>query len=460
MLRRRTLGLAIALIATGCGAGDGQGDPGTDPCGSAGCDSGTVDGASDGDPLDADTGPSCGDGAWSTYGHDARRTFASDACIAGPLTASWHYAPEPPMGRMFSTAFRAVAQKDAVFLTWSATNPPYLGTTAADRIDGTGKRVWTWDSGTDANVGNWPSIGPSYFAVNDDGLYLLGLADGKKLHDTGVDWWGQTLPDAARLYVVNAMKADGPGLFVGAVDDTTKVLWQQNQHDGCGHGFGDVNGGLALDGGTLFYAPLYQTGGGGDPGFPSGVFAFDAATGTPKWNQTTKPKSAISVGASMVFGVEDPQTLVARAESDGKVVWSKTFGSVQVGAQAPVLANDLVIVATTMGVQAFTAKDGTPAWTANVNAPAYAFPSIITNGCGGNVAMGGALRTTMAAALGSNTLIVAANDGLHVLSLADGKESSKTSTTDGGFVQLHDPIVVGKTVYVVDDKGVQAFTSP
>lgn len=462
-MRRLRLAASLLVLAA-CGGDDSAASSNPDTSGSD-ASLGAPDGASAGDAA-ADAAheagpPPCGESAWTTYGKDARRTFATDGCVTAPLSVKWHYAPAPPNGRTFEQAFRAVAQKDAVFLAWMASAPPYTGTTAADRIDTTGQRVWTFDSGTDTSFGNWPSIGATTLAVNDDGLYLLGLGDGKVVHSTGVDWWGQTIPNGAGFFVVNALQADGPGIFVGAVDDTAKTVWQQNLHQMCGKGWGDVMGGIAADGGVLFYAPLYQTGTGGDPGFPSGVFAFDGAAGTPKWSMTTtKPKSAVSAGDGRVYLVEDPSTIVARSQADGAVVWSKPLAPAQIGGQAPVLANGLAIVATTQGLVAVHASDGTPAWTApKVSAAQIPFAGAIGNGCGGTVATGGAFATSMAASLASGTLVVTANDGVHLVALATGADMIAYAP-DGGAFGLHDPVIVGKTVYVIDSTGVLALAAP
>jgi hypothetical protein len=393
--------------------------------------------------------PPCGTSAWATYGHDAQRTFATDACVVGPLTQAWQYTPAAPTGRTFEAVFHAIAQVDGVFLEWMASDAPYTGTTAADRVGIDGKRVWTWDSGTDSNFGNWPTRWNNMLVLDDDGVYYLDATAGTRIATTGVDWWGQTIGDSARLYVVNAMQADGPGLLVGALDATAKSLWQQNLHQACGHGWGDVMGGIALDGSVLFYAPDYESGSMQPLSFSSGLFAFDAAAGTPKWSvTTTTPSSAISVNGGRVYLVEGGKNLVARSETDGSSVWSVAVSGA--GAQAPVQADGKVIVATSAGVLAFDAASGKPAWSASaIMAAEPAVRSIITNGCGGTIAVGGATRTSMAAALASNNLVVAASDGIHLLSLSTGMETWHGSL-EGGAADLHDPVPIGHTLYVIN----------
>jgi hypothetical protein len=351
--------------------------------------------------------------------------------------------------------FQVIAQADGVFVQWMASDAPYTGTTAADRVSPDGKRVWTWDSGTDTNFGNWLTRFGDLVVLNDDGVYLLDAAAGTKTADKAVDYWGQTAADAARLYFVNAQQADGPGLLVGAMDAKSNVLWQQNVHQMCGQGWGDVMGGMALDGPLLFYAPDYQTGTGQAPAFPSGLFAFDAASGAPKWSETSAtPSSAISAGDGRIYIVEGAK-LVARSQTDGSVVWSAAVTGA--GAQAPVLAGGRVVVATAAGVLAFDAAKGTTAWSApSITAVQPATRSAITNGCGGTVAAGGAFRTSIAAALASDTLVVTAVDGIHLLSLASGVESWH-GKPDASAGALFDPVPIGHLLYAVDGARVVAL---
>jgi hypothetical protein len=396
--------------------------------------------------------PACTTESWSTYGHDGQRTFASGGCVAPTVAVKWHYTPTAPTGRTFEAVFRALGTSDGAFLAWMASDAPYTGTTAVDRVSTDGARVWTWDSHTDTNFGNWPTLADTYLAVNDDGLNLLAPDAGTVQHSAGVDWWGQTIADPSRLYVVNQMQADGPGLFVGAVDTTTHVLWQGQLHQACGKSWSDVMGGIALDNGVLFYAPQYQFDPDAGVSLVSGVYAFDATAGTLKWTMPTTPASAISAGNALIYLVENATQLVARKETDGTVAWSVSLTGdsafLQVGAQAPVLANGLAIVATSTGIAAFNALNGSLKWTSPVIAPAYLAQSEITNGCG--TLMGnGARETTLAAALASNTLVVTAPGAIDFLSLSDG-HSLGSVQFDAGFSGAHDPVVVGTQLYVVD----------
>jgi len=311
-------------------------------------------------------------------------------------------------------------------------------------------RVWTYDSGSDANMGNWASVSGTNLILNDDGIYWVSLTDGMSATTTGVDWWGQTIADGAGgAWFVTTSKSDGPGLFVGEIDATAKVTWSANkQGTACGDALGDKIGGIALDGGVLFYAPQYSMGGTVQPTFKSGVYAFDAKTGTQKWKvDTTTPTSTISAGNGLVYLIESGN-IVARKQTDGTVGWTKPLAGA--GAQAPVIAGSIVIAASSQGISSFDAATGAPGWSTPITgAAAQAYSLTITNGCSGSQNLGAAIATTMAAAIPSGTLVVTATDGVHVLSLSTGQDTWSGKIT-GAKYTVHDPVIVGKTVYVVD----------
>ena len=464
----RTALLAICAAATACGADHSVAadDGGADATGgqdaqlqhSAGSDSTSGDAEPHDSAPDSKPAPACGTGGWLTYGHDGARTFASDACINGPLSRSWAYSPAPPSGHTLNAVQHALATSDAIYLHWAASDGAYIGTTAADRLSLAGARVWTFDSGSDANMGNWASVSSPVsvdgsvvqsLVIQDDGVYFRDLATGKARVGTGVDWWGQSIPDATGgIWFVDTSKSDGPGLFVGQLDPTAKIVWQQNkQGTMCGDSLTDQMGGIALDGGVLFYAPLYATGGAVQPTFKSGLYAFDAVTGAPRWNIASTPSSVISAGNGLVYGIE-AGALVARSQTDGSPKWSKPL--VGAGAQAPVLASGLVIVAGASAVSAFDATTGSPAWSTPVTgAAAAAYQGTLTNGCSGSQNEGAAVATSLAAAVPSGTLVVTASDGIHVLSLSTGQDKWH-GAVPGALNAVHDPVLVGDMVYVVD----------
>jgi outer membrane protein assembly factor BamB len=234
------------------------------------------------------------------------------------------------------------------------------------------------------------------------------------------------------------------------MDATAKVTWKQNaQGTACGDGFADTMGGIALDGGVLFYAPNYNAGTSGKTlDFASGVYAFDGATGTPKWKVPATPSSVISAGDGHVYLIESGTTLIARKQSDGSKDWDVAVAGA--GAQAPVLSNGLVIVGTSAGIATFDAKTGAPGWTAKMTgAAARAYTITITNGCSGTQNQGAAIATSIAVAEASKTVVVTAGDGIHVLDLTTGTEQWSGKVA-GAKTAVHDPVMVGDTLYVVD----------
>ena len=406
------------------------------------------------------TGTACGTDAWLTYNHDAARSGASDGCVSGPLTTTWRYVPAPPAGKKLNDVFNAVAQPDGVFLAWSASDDPYLGTTAADRVDLTGNRVWTFDSGTDSNLGNWPSIALGALILNDDGIYYLDLASGMKTAGNGVDNWGQTLTDGTNLYAVNDSHVDGPGIYVGAYDATCKQLWAANKYGMCRIDAGDVAGGLALDGGVLFYAPSYSPGMGVSLGFSSGLYAFDPATGKQQWFQATTPTSSITAGGGLLYLIEGGDKLVARKQADGSVAWSAT--TTGAGTQAPVrMAAGKVVIATAQSVSAYDAATGAAAWSTPLTSPAaQAFDLMFSGGCvagsgqwsgnefkdgGGHYHAGRGARQRDAG--GDRRRLE-----VHVLSLSTGA-GAWSGMPANAMGTVKNPTIVGHTVYVVDDGG-------
>jgi len=400
-----------------------------------------------------DTAPPCGSDPWITYGHDGRRTGATDGCVGSSLTTLWRYVPTPAAGKKTKRVFNAIAQTDAIYLNWAQENAAYLGTTSLDRVAKDGTKVWNFDTGTDTNLGHWPIVALGSVILNDDGVYYLDPAKGTKTNSTGVDFWGEMAFDATRLYLVNDSHVDGPEIFVGAYDGTGKKIWTQNVYGKCRIDANDMNDGLALDAGTIFYAARYLTGTGVTMPFESGVFAFDAAAGTPKWSKTTKPTSMISAGNGRVYLVEDTK-LVARAQSDGAIAWELPVTGA--GAQAPVLAGGLVIIGTTTGVTAVDEKTGVQKWTAPMPGAGAPSPSItFSGGCAGSVAEPYGGVTTIAAALASSTLVVTASDGVHIVKLTG--EAGPKLTIDKAVGTLKNPIIVGDRVYAIDSSSLLAL---
>lgn len=462
-----TAALASALAAVSCGSGGtttstgsggstgSQGTGGMTGSGGmtvAGSTTGTVSTTATGSGGSGGGMPTCdkADG-WPTYGHDAARTFASNACIKGPFTTAFRYVPTPPANETIGQIFHATTAGGVAYLKWKGHMGPYFGTPFIDAVNADGGVKWQYNSTVDSSFGQWTTVafGGAYVVNNDDGLTYLDATNGMGVHSAGVDFWGQMAPgDANTLYVVNSWKVDGPGVFVGAYDKEQKQLWAQNQISGGGQ-FNPVDstGGMAVDGATLFFAPTYT---GPDPAVitkKNGLYAFTAATGTPLWNVDTTPAGQISAGGGHVYLTESPggmAQLVARKQSDGSIDWMVPM-PMGVGAQSPVLAGGLVIVGTGAGVEAYQAATGKLAWTAaGVQALSFGLGSPPGS-------------TLMAASLATNTLVVGGTD-ITLLDLGTGALILKAKV-DKAMGSLSEPVLAGGRLWVVDGSGLLALDS-
>jgi len=112
-----------------------------------------------------------------------------------------------------------------------------------------------------------------------------------------------------------------------------------------------------------------------------------------------------------------------------------------------------VIIATATGVESRSAATGALLWR-----------SAAINGLGSYIGSIAGPTTTLAAALGSGTLIATSSyDGIHVLELTTGHELSHFALTSSTAVW--DPVIVndpvkGALLYAVDRTGLVAFSSP
>jgi hypothetical protein len=400
-------------------------------------------------------GPPANPDLWTTYGHDARRTSASNACVHTSFKELWRYPMPVTDGAFAGAPANEIADTSAVYVHMQAGTVPTVDKVSA----ATGTQSWRHHGGADFDNGNWLTLGLGYVMVDDDGVYQIDVQDGGLARTSGVDWWGQTAADTSRFYVVTTTHGDGPGAFVGAWDATKGLIWKANQQGACQPAVGDENGGLAVDGTVVFFAPRYEVGamGGGlvaDAGvaltYPSGLYAFDAATGTKKWSVQSTPKSAISAGDGHVYGIEPGPALVARSETDGSVAWSAPIQGMAaaVSTSPPVLAAGLVIVATTDHVLAFDAMTGKAAWSTMVQGAGqhgYDQNTVDFLSCPqAQEPMASLAPTTLAAATSSNTLVVTGSTAISVLSLSTGAVLG-TYALMGAF----DPVLVADRLYVL-----------
>ena len=403
---------------------------------------------------------------WTTYGHDVRRTSASLGSVTGPLSLSWAYVPQGTTGHALSSVLSAIGTADAVFVRTSLNSGYGYGISPAiDRVSPSGQHVWTYNMGTDADFGDWASLMRNRVIVNSDGTRFVDQTSGLSVHSNGVDTWGEILTDSSTLYFANDVQIDGPGIYAAAYDTAFKAR-TANKFSSCRGSASAMAGGLALNNGVLFYAPTYTV---GKPAtvlpFASGVFAFNATTGAQVAYHASTPYSRVSADDSHVYLIENAHTLVALAQSDLHVVWSATIASP--GEQAPVVANGLVIVGTSSGVEAYSASSGAKSWSSAAlsGAAAHLYSTYQGGSCGSvQIPVIPGSSTTIAAALGSRTLVVTASDGVHILALGTGTDlwhgriAGITGTASNPVI-MNDP-TRGAIVYVEDYGKLYALAPP
>lgn len=425
--------------------------------------------------------PIAGD-AWTTYGHDSRRSFASTGSINGPLVELWRYRPA---NAGVGSIHNAIATSDSVYARLQENG----GGTGMARLNPDGTQRWLSLGCCNWDRGHWHSLSPdgSKLFVNDDNIFGIATATGARFGVQRIDTWGDTLihPNGQYYYTVNMHHQLDPccsfeNVFVAAYDPSIRQLWRVWQAASSDQVYGPediLGGGMALANDTLFIAQTWNGYGGRVPTLPpNGITALNALNGSKRWFVTTTPTSRLSVDASRVYLIEGSapplcptcnaviltgSTLVARSQSNGEVLWSVPVNYPVVysnwtqngdgkwaknewrGAhvQSPVLANGLVIITTINGVEAFDAATGTRAW---IN-PA---PAIAYHDWGAQWSQ--AVNTRMAAALASSTLIVTANDGLiYVIDLTTGLTRWQGVVPSAVGVPKN-PVIAGNRLYVTD----------
>jgi len=328
-----------------------------------------------------------------------------------------------------SHATRAIVSNDALYVTGGIGPTPTIW-----RLDpATGAIVWTYVTMADSTRDNWPTLEGDKLLLVDDGVYSIDAATGHG-HRGELDAWGESLTEGLHLYAENDQYWDGYGLYVSAFDLEARLLWRRD-YDALIRFFTapDV-GGLALGDGRLVHAaqhgPLHST----------ALSAFDPASGEKVWRTSVSPESSPSIADGKVFAIErwkgeKVDRLVARTLGDGVLVWAHELPNAR--GSAPLLATGLVVVHGSDGVLAFERSSGAEVWSAALPRTTQAIQS----------------ATTMAAATGSGTLVVASGATIHLLQLSDGTERASTVPVPHAK-RLEGPVVAGSTLYVMADGAV------
>ncbi len=376
-------------------------------------------------PADPPPAPICASDPWTTYGHDAARTSASGGCIWAPLRLAWTFAPHSSTGAQ-SFATRAIADTSAVYVAGALGPVPTLWRLGASD----GKPAWTYDSRTECVRGGWPTLAGGRVYLVDDGVNVADAATGAG-HRAELDAWGESLSDGEHLFAENDWYLDGYGLYLSAFDLDLRLLWRRD-YNALARGVmvPDV-GGLAYGDGLLVHGAQHG------PLTGSGLSAFDPSNSERRWHVVTSPLSSPSLARGSVFAIErwpgeHTDRLVSRRLTDGTLAWARPVASAR--GPAPVLAGPLAIVHTSDAVVAFDQTSGEPVWSAPLPRTAPETQS----------------ATTLAAALGSGTLVVLSGTQVHLLRLDDGTEAWVAAPLPGAK-RLEGPVVAGSSLYLVAD---------
>ena len=246
---------------------------------------------------------------------------------------------------------------------------------------------------------------------------------------------------------------------------------------------------MVTDGTSIIFSPFYDKGEDLAFNLKTGIYSFDLS-GKQNWFVQTNPLSHGSIKNGLLYMVEGdiqlvertregtgkdgkPYTfkyrlmtilssrLTARRVSDGQVVWVSSPLPSGAGVQAPVLSNGLVIVATYQDVKAYNQASGVNVWSRPLVNASIAFEPQV------GLMVYSRYRTSMAAAEGSNTLIVTAGDGLYGLSITTGEQKWGVVNGSADWARLFpniskrlfNPVIVGKKLYVIDGYD-PAYSSP
>lgn len=372
----------------------------------------------------------CKADVWPDYGHDAQRTSRSAECIEGPLRQLWKASPVTPVKERPPAFEHAVSTGEGIFLVGVRGKSSTLH---ALNLDGSAR--WDHDTRTDLHFAYWPIAAHGVVGMNDDGTFLLDPQTGKMRHNLGLDSWGQMAADAERFYWTNAWHVHGPALYLGGYSSRGEALWKQSKYGGTlPMDMMDDLGGVALDGELVFQSANYKF-----ASF-SGVFAFEGATGKPRWAKNGTPIGYASVSEGKVYVVEKRQRerrLVARAERDGEEVWS-TLVPGALGA-SPAHARGLTLVDTDRGVlMALESSTGRERWRVELG-PKRA------NAVGN--------ETTLAIAA-NDVVVVTFGKEIVLLSLLSGEVRWRGAVSGSA---VHSPVLADGRLYVVAGGELLAF---
>ncbi len=371
----------------------------------------------------------CPQDVWPVLSHDPQRSNATKACCGSPLSLEFRFEP-PDLLHRPARVHHVVSDGRTLYASARIGESP-----AVLAVDFAGKLKWTFDSHVDITRHHWPAIVLDRIVLNDDGLYILERATGRREVDRGLDSWGEVLSDQRNLFANNTWHIAGPKLYVGALESGGAPLWTRNTLGVTREDYLDRAGGIALSASTLLQTLDTR------PNEPSGIFAFRVDDGRQLWRADSIPVSRISVSGDRVYVVEREASraayhLVARSLAAGKVLFRIPVD--QAEADAPTLAGRRVLLRTRTGtLLAFDRETGREVW--RRPSKQLGWTEL-------------ARSTSFAVALGNRSVVVSDGRELALLDLATGRETWRGRPTGAKGI-LHSPIIAAGRVVVVDAKG-------
>lgn len=198
-----------------------------------------------------------------------------------------------------------------------------------------------WEAELDTQILTSPLIaGDMVFARGGDGrIYALDAATGKRrwVYDQGnvpllsVRGNGPMLAANGVLFF-----GSDDGKLIALRQDTGVKLWEQRLGSGEGHTeierLDDVDGGIVLDGSTLYAA-----------GYHGNMTAVDGPSGRPLWSHPFSTYGGLALGGNVLFGVNDESQVWAFDKTGGADMWKNDALKYR-WLTAPAVQGDYVVV--------------------------------------------------------------------------------------------------------------------
>ena len=436
--------------------------------------------------------------AWTTLAHDSQRTGASGACIGSNLN---HIRVIQNSVTTVGKVMNVIADASGIYIAWLGNNQKTQS--VYEKMDHSNNFLWSRPYGVDFQTGIWPTIIGQYIYIHDNATNKIDKITGAAVTNIahGIDYnsFGLILKVSDLLFAtVNSIQYDASlSLYLHLYDVRGNQIgqpinfpeWERNKQITVippalysSLATDNLGGALATDGTSIIYSALYNRGEALQFNLTTGIYSFDLA-GNQKWFKSATPLSHSSIKNGYVYTVEGNVTITevpgrtvisnktgqpftytnavmtiqservrARKISDGTVVWASEILPEGASIQSPILSNNLAIVSTNTTVEAYDQLTGAKVWSRPITGASI--PFMPSNGLQVNTRF----HTSMAAAEGSNTLIVAASSGLYGLSITTGVPNWTVAQNSADWTRLFpnvtgrlfNPVLLGRRLFLMD----------